>query len=129
MKKTVISIICIAVILVILGGVGVFILTSGGAFKVIVYSHHEDVHHGHVAEHSPYAGNAVDAGTYIGEDEAKSIALDHAGFSTAEVSFSKVELGTDDGQIVYEIEFYKDGREYEYTINASTGSIIEYEVE
>lgn len=29
--------------------------------------------------------------------------------------------------LVYEIEFYKDGMEYEYEIDAETGEIIKYE--
>ena len=31
--------------------------------------------------------------------------------------------------MVYEIEFYKDGMEYEYEIDAKTGDIIEYNSE
>lgn len=87
-----------------------------------------DLHDEHDKHHG-YTGNTTDAAAYIGEDKAKSIAVDHAGFSAADVSFLKVELDSDDGQIVYEVEFYKDGREYEYTINASTGTIIEYDID
>lgn len=77
-------------------------------------------------------GNGVsdrDSGTYIDVDSAKSIALDHAGFAAADVSRLKSEFDMDDGQAVYEVEFDKDGREYEYTINAIDGSIIEYDVD
>ena len=29
----------------------------------------------------------------------------------------------------YEVEFYKDGMEYEYTIDAATGEILDFELE
>ena len=67
--------------------------------------------------------------TYIDVDNAKSIALNHAGFSEADVSRFKSEFDIDDGWAVYEIEFNKGGREYEYKINATDGSIIEYDVD
>lgn len=66
---------------------------------------------------------------YIGVDKAKSIAVGHAGFSASDVTFSKAKLDHDDGYTVYEIEFYKNGMEYEYTINALNGNIIEYDTD
>ena len=67
------------------------------------------------------------AASYISIDQAKSIAVGHAGLSVSEVRFSKAKLENDDGYTVYEIEFYKDRMEYEYTINAADGSILEYD--
>ena len=67
------------------------------------------------------------AASYISIDQAKSIAVGHAGLSVSEVRFSKAKLENDDGYTVYEIEFYKDRMEYEYTINATDGSILEYD--
>ena len=69
------------------------------------------------------------ASSYIGVDQAKSIALKHAGLSAAEVSFTKAKLEKDDGLRKYEIEFIKDSTEYEYEIDAATGSVLEYDVE
>ena len=66
---------------------------------------------------------------YISVDEAKNIALSHAGFSLSEVTFSKTKLERDDGIMIYEIEFYKGRVEYEYEINALTGDIIEFDTE
>lgn len=66
---------------------------------------------------------------YIGVDNAKSIAVSHAGFSVSDVSFSKAKLETDDGQMVYEVDFYMDGKEYEYTIHATSGTILEYDMD
>ncbi|MCC8065216.1 MAG: PepSY domain-containing protein, partial [Clostridiales bacterium] len=67
--------------------------------------------------------------SYIGIDKAKSIAANHAGYSVSDVTFSKVKLDEDDGVAVYEIEFYKGNTEYEYEINAATGSILDYDAE
>lgn len=75
---------------------------------------------------SPPAQNPG-AASYISIDQAKSIAVGHAGLSVSEVRFSKAKLENDDGYTVYEIEFYKDRMEYEYTINAMDGSILEYD--
>lgn len=68
-----------------------------------------------------------DTGSYIGVEKAKSIALGHAGVS--DVTYTKAKLENEDGQAVYEIEFRKDGAEYEYTIRATDGTILEYDLE
>lgn len=65
--------------------------------------------------------------SYIGVEKAKSIALGHAGVSN--VTYTKAKLDSDDGLVVYEIEFRKDGKEYEYTIRATDGFILEYDSE
>ena len=67
--------------------------------------------------------------SYIGVDQAKSIALKHAGLTAAEVSFTKAKLEKDDGLRKYEIEFVKGNTEYEYEIDAATGSILEYDID
>ena len=67
--------------------------------------------------------------TYIGIDKAKTIAVNHAGLLISDVAFSKAKLDTDDGNTIYEIEFYKGGIEYEYEIDASSGNILEYDTE
>ena len=71
----------------------------------------------------------VGTDTLIGEDEAKEIAVTHAGFTTTEVFFTKINLEKEHGYTEYEIEFYKDRVEYEYTIDASTGAVLEYDSE
>lgn len=89
------------------------------------------------AEENPAnTGNTEDFGagtanggsdSYIGIENAKSIAVTHAGCAISDVIFSKAKLDHEDGYMVYEIEFYKDRTEYEYTINALTGDIMEYD--
>ena len=66
---------------------------------------------------------------FIGVDAAKAIALKHAKLSASQVRFSKAKLEEDDGRYEYEIEFYCGNIEYEYTIDAITGEIIEFESE
>lgn len=61
---------------------------------------------------------------YIGEDEAKNIALTHADVSNP--TMLHIEFDLDDGVMVYDVEFYSDNVEYDYDINAVTGTILEY---
>ena len=58
--------------------------------------------------------------------EAKRIALRHAGLTEGEVTFSEAKREKDDGEDKFEIEFRKGNIEYEYEIDAATGSILEY---
>lgn len=60
---------------------------------------------------------------------AKEIALNHAGISADAATFIKVELDTDDGIQVYDVEFCADVTEYDYEIDATTGRVIDYESE
>ncbi len=60
----------------------------------------------------------------ITEDDAKAIALKDAGLSSDKVSGMRIKLESDDGIQEYEVDFYSGNKEYEYTINASTGDII-----
>jgi len=63
----------------------------------------------------------------IGESRAKEIALKNAGVSASAAEFLKVELDYDDGVRVYEIEFEAGDFEYEYEINAKSGSIRDFD--
>ena len=66
---------------------------------------------------------------YIGEAKAKSLALSAAGLSESQVSRLTVKLEREDGAMVYEVDF-RDGRtEYEYEIDASTGTIRKADVD
>ena len=65
--------------------------------------------------------------SYIGVEKAKSIALKDAGVSN--VTFVKAKLDTEDGVKVYDVEFYKGNVEYDYEIDAKTGTILEMDAE
>ena len=63
----------------------------------------------------------------ISLDKAKEIALSHAGLSSDQVTFVQANKDFDDGIQKYDIEFYCNGKEYDYEINASNGEIIQYD--
>lgn len=65
----------------------------------------------------------------ITAEEAEAIALKHAGVSAENVSRIRTEFDYDDGRPEYDIEFYADGREYDYEIHAETGDILRSEAE
>lgn len=71
----------------------------------------------------------IPVGEYINVEEAKRIALSHAGFTLEQVFFEKAELEIEHGVVIYEVEFKVGGYEYEYEINATTGNIISRDVE
>ena len=61
------------------------------------------------------------------EDQALAIALEHAGLTEEQVSYLNAHLDRDDGRWVYEIEFRKGRTEYEYSVRASDGKIVDYD--
>jgi uncharacterized membrane protein YkoI len=63
----------------------------------------------------------------ISASKAKSIALKDAGLSESQVYDLEVELDRDNGKLHYDVSFEKDGKDYVYEINASTGKIISVE--
>ena len=65
--------------------------------------------------------------TLIGLEKAKEIALSDAGLDAAKVSFSKIKFEKDNHEVVYEVEFYQDRDEFEYTIDAYSGEVLKME--
>ena len=63
----------------------------------------------------------------IGEAKAKSVALSHAGISESDTSYIYAKKDWDDGRWVYDVEFWTDGKEYDYEILASDGTILSYD--
>ena len=74
-------------------------------------------------------GTGASSGTYIGEDRAKEIALNHAGLSSSEVTFARASLDYDNGLAEYDVEFWSGNKEYDYEINAQTGNILSYDTD
>lgn len=69
----------------------------------------------------------VSGGT-LTQDEALAKALEHAGLKHNQVDFvKKVELDWEHGRKVYEIKFYQGGYEFDYDVDAETGSILKFE--
>ena len=65
--------------------------------------------------------------TDIGEAKARSVALSHAGISESSTSYIYAKKDWDDGRWVYDVEFWADGKEYDYEILASNGTILSYD--
>ena len=64
----------------------------------------------------------------ITDAKAKEIAAEHAGVAQDQILYSKVETDFEKGQLVYEVEFVtNDGMEYDYEIDASSGTIVKYD--
>lgn len=57
---------------------------------------------------------------------AKAIALEHAGYSEGDVMITKLKPDYDDGRSIFEVEFFVDGKEYDYDILSSSGAIVSY---
>lgn len=84
---------------------------------------------GSEVQNSESTGNNTANSTTISEEKAKEIALKHAGLSSNQVNFTKVEKDNDDGIEKYDIEFHSNNKEYDYEINATSGEIISYDIE
>jgi len=63
----------------------------------------------------------------VTEEEAKEIALSHAGLQAEDVTFIKSGLELDDGKQKYEVEFYSGNTEYDYDIDAASGEILSFD--
>lgn len=87
-----------------------------------IYSKKVEIRRGGIAETDPSAAQ-------ITEENAKSIALEHAGLIETDVTFTKTKLDMDDGLEVYEIEFRQGSKEYEYEIHSQTGEIVKSHME
>ena len=72
-------------------------------------------------------GSAIDGKDSVGKDKAVQTALKHAGLTSSQVTQLEAKLDRDGGKLVYEIEFRSGNYEYEYEIDASSGSIIKSE--
>lgn len=70
--------------------------------------------------------SSSNSGPSIQASNAKEIALKHAGVSASAIKEYKCELDEENDRLVYEIEFYSNGMEYDYVISASDGSILEH---
>ena len=68
------------------------------------------------------------AGGTLTQDEALAKALEHANLKRDQLDFVKnIELDYEHGRKVYEIKFYQGGFEFEYNIDAETGSVLKFE--
>lgn len=73
-------------------------------------------------------GTASEKG-YIGEERAKTVALERAGVTESELLLYKIGLDTHNGAMVYDVEFTTDSYEFDCDVNAKTGEIVKFEKE
>ena len=66
----------------------------------------------------------IDNPELISKEQAEQIALDDAGVKREDARFDKTDIDRDDGIIKYEIEFFANDTEYDYSIDASDGTIV-----
>ncbi len=68
----------------------------------------------------------VSGGT-LTQDEALAKSLEHANLRKDQIDFvKKVEMDFERGRKIYEIDFYKGGFEYEFDVDAETGTILKF---
>ena len=68
-------------------------------------------------------GSNVATADQITLEEAQTAALTDAGVAAANATFTEGKLDYDDGQALYDVDFYTADAKYEYEINAATGSV------
>ena len=73
------------------------------------------------------AQNATGTGTV--DEAAQKIALEHAGVKAADATITKSKLDYEDGHTEYEGKIIYGGTEYEFTIDAATGFVMEWDAE
>ncbi len=73
--------------------------------------------------------NTSGAADDIGLDRAKEIALERAGLTASDVTFTEAKPDYDDGRYVYDIEFRQGRTEYSAEILASDGTITSWDVD
>lgn len=73
------------------------------------------------------AAGELEKDQLIGEEKARSIALGKAKNSGAVIIY--IKLDREDGRKVYEGEMTDDGYEYEFEIDAYTGTVIDWDVD
>lgn len=98
--------------------------TDSAAYEVTV-----DAATGRVLDYEKENLRGGTGGTDIGAQAAKAAALKHAGLSEGQVQELQVEWDNEHGRAVYEVEFKSGGMEYEYVIDAATGSVLEHQAE
>lgn len=77
--------------------------------------------------YAPSANTSTSTGTSITETQAKSIVQERAGSTSG--TFREFKLDRDDGRSVYEGEYRVGWTEYDFEIDASTGTVLEWSVD
>ena len=117
---------------------GIVISDKDGIEKVVkvgndTYKYDYDINagNGKIKSHEKDKINCVKktSSKYISVKKAKKIALNKAKFKASQVTFTKIKMDKKNGKKVYEIEFVKGKKEYDYTINAKTGKVMSVDID
>ncbi|MFI3173069.1 MAG: PepSY domain-containing protein [Eubacteriales bacterium] len=95
--------------------------------EIISYDH--DMEHSNASNTQSIPTDTTTSDAYIGEEAAQEIAFSHAGVSEADATNLKCKLDYDDGSYEYEVEWKVGRTEYEYTILATDGTILEFDID
>ena len=82
-----------------------------------------------ITDNSVTSTGSASEGAYIGSQAALEAACAHAGIDSASLAGSHVSFDSENGRLVYEVDMYTAGAEYEYDIDALTGDVVKYERE
>ncbi|MCC8049672.1 MAG: PepSY domain-containing protein [Lachnospiraceae bacterium] len=66
---------------------------------------------------------------YLTAEEAEALVFTYSDKSEAEAQYIQTAMDYNTGVVTYEVEFYIDSYKYEYEINATTGELLEWEIE
>ena len=77
------------------------------------------------------AGSSAPDSGYLTEEEAKAVALDHAGLAETDLQWINARLEYEKGRAEYDVEFVRTtdtgAEEYDYELDATTGEILSYD--
>ena len=82
-----------------------------------------------VENHELPSDHATESSNTITMEKAKKIALKKAGLTEKDGTWKKEKTDRDDGRMTYELEFVSGEMEYDFEIDAESGSILEFEKE
>lgn len=83
----------------------------------------------HDAEYYHHAQAANAGNEQITEEQAKQLALQHAGVAEKDAQRLQIKFDYDDGRGEYEVEWYVGRTEYSCDVDAVTGAILSYDKE
>ena len=69
----------------------------------------------------------ADGSSEISFEQAKSIALIHAGVQESDIWELEIEMDTKNAKVFFEISFHSGAYEYDYEIDAASGTIVKFE--
>ena len=98
-------------------------LVNGTIYKYQIDTENGAIMHVDYETESASSGNDAPEASVITLDQARAIALDHAGISEKDATFVKEQTKTSS----YEIEFYSGSNEYDYEIDMYTGTILHFD--